>query len=61
MKRNHTILINYVVGYTLKTLFSVCGGGVWFDQSQGGKETVENVQMVQLSAKLARNYQFAFH
>ena len=33
---------------------SVCGGGVWFDQSKGGKETIENVQMVQLGAKLAR-------
>ena len=33
---------------------SVCGGGVWFDNSQGGKETIENVQMFQLGMKLAR-------
>ena len=53
--------VTYGPPVTLPTLFSVCGGGVWFDQSQGGKETVENVQMVQLSAKLARNYQFALN
>ena len=32
----------------------VCGGGVWFDLSEGGKEAIENVQMVQLAAKLSR-------
>ena len=32
----------------------VCGGGVWFDQSHGGKETIENVQMFQLGNRLAR-------
>ena len=33
---------------------AVCGGGVWFDQSQAGKETIENVQMFQLGNRLAR-------
>ena len=33
---------------------SVCGGGVWFDNSLGGKQTIENVQMIQLGNKLAR-------
>ena len=32
----------------------MCGGGVWFDSSMGGKETIENVQMFQLGMKLAR-------
>ena len=33
---------------------SVCGGGVWFDNNYNGKETIENVQMIQLGFKLAR-------
>ena len=33
---------------------SICNGGVWFDQSQSGKQTIENVQMIQLAAKLSR-------
>ena len=31
-----------------------CGGGVWFDNNYSGKETIENVQMIQLGLKLAR-------
>ena len=31
-----------------------CGGGLWFDQSQQSKETIENVQMFQLGNRLAR-------
>jgi predicted alpha-1,6-mannanase (GH76 family) len=33
---------------------SACGGGVWFDQTQQGKETIENAQMFQLGLKLGR-------
>lgn len=33
---------------------STCGGGLWFDQSQNGKATIENVQLYQLAMKLAR-------
>ena len=33
---------------------TVCSGGVWFDQNQEGKQTIENVQTVQLAAKLGR-------
>jgi predicted alpha-1,6-mannanase (GH76 family) len=33
---------------------SVCDGGVWFDNNFAGKQTIENVQMVQLGARLAR-------
>ena len=32
----------------------VCGGGVWCDQTHGGNQTIENVQMFQLGNKLAR-------
>ena len=32
----------------------VCGGGVWFDQAETGKETIENAQLFQLALKLAR-------
>ena len=32
----------------------VCGGGVWFDQTKAGKETIENAQVFQLGMKLAR-------
>ena len=32
----------------------VCGGGLWFDQSQASKDTIENVQMFQLGNRLAR-------
>ena len=32
----------------------MCGGGVWFDQTKKGKETIENVQMFLLGLKLAR-------
>merc|ERR1712156_328829 len=31
-----------------------CGGGVWFDQRQMGKATIENAQLFQLAMKLAR-------
>ena len=37
-------------GWDTKT----CGGGIWFDNNYSGKETIENVQMVQLGFKLAR-------
>lgn len=33
---------------------TVCGGGLWFDQSQAAKLTIENVQMFQLGNRLAR-------
>jgi len=33
---------------------NVCSGGIWFDDNQSGKQTIENVQMVQLGARLAR-------
>ena len=33
---------------------TVCGGGLWFDQSQASKVTIENVQMFQLGNRLAR-------
>ena len=29
-------------------------GGIWFDNNMAGKETIENVQAVQLGARLAR-------
>ena len=32
----------------------VCGGGVWFDNNYNAKQTIENVQMVQLGARLGR-------
>ena len=32
----------------------VCGGGVWFDDNHAGKQTIENVQMVQLGGRLSR-------
>ena len=32
----------------------VCGGGLWFDQGQTAKDTIENVQMFQLGNRLAR-------
>ena len=32
----------------------VCGGGLWFDQGQTSKDTIENVQMFQLGNRLAR-------
>ena len=35
-------------------LLLVCGGGVWFDQAETGKETIENAQLFQLALKLAR-------
>ena len=31
---------------------TVCGGGMWFDQTLGSKATITNVQMFQLGAKL---------
>ena len=37
-----------------KDNFVVCGGGVWFDNSTKGIETIENAQMFQLGLKLAR-------
>ena len=40
-----------VCGYIL---LLVCGGGVWFDQAETGKETIENAQLFQLALKLAR-------
>ena len=40
-----------VCGYIL---LLVCGGGVWFDQAETGKETIENAQVFQLALKLAR-------
>ena len=38
----------------LYILLLVCGGGVWFDQAETGKETIENAQLFQLALKLAR-------
>ena len=32
----------------------MCGGGLWFDQGQTAKDTIENVQMFQLGNRLAR-------
>ena len=34
--------------------FQRCGGGVWFDQTEQSKSTIENVQLVQLGGRLAR-------
>ena len=48
---NQLILVPYGIS---KNSFTVCGGGVWFDNSTKGKETIENVQMFQLGLKLAR-------
>merc|ERR1719234_2580360 len=31
-----------------------CGGGVWFDQTEQSKSTIENVQLIQLGGRLAR-------
>jgi mannan endo-1,6-alpha-mannosidase len=31
-----------------------CGGGMWFDQTLGGKAAITNVQMLQLGARLFR-------
>ena len=44
----------YVYYIYIYILLLVCGGGVWFDQAETGKETIENAQLFQLALKLAR-------
>ena len=44
----------FVYQCLLSILFQRCGGGVWFDQTEQSKSTIENVQLVQLGGRLAR-------
>ena len=48
------IELKYQNHYVQMVFNSVCGGGVWFDNTLTGKQTIENAQVFQLALKLAR-------
>ena len=49
-------ILNTTIKYLPKYFLQLgkCGGGMWFDQTNATKATIENAQMYQLGMKLGK-------